>query len=352
MEYYGCSDLGQLHLSVGGRLDFPFDHERNQKILSLCCNRSAPGMPFAKTAEETLERFLGMRDRLIIRGGVASSSYENVPCAKCYEYRKGDWGFSLQINKVTFAPYPSPCQCRCSYCRVREDLPLGWEKNPIVVEGYGKIFDFLNLVKSEKIISPDARWFIAGGEITIHPYKKHIMRLAKGSPTFFFTNGFIFDEDMAQEMHENPQALLNISIDCGTAETWHKVKGLNNFPKVIENLKRYSQAAISPRQIVGKYIILPGINDSDEDFLSFIELEKSLNFSLGTFSRDNNTVPEIELPSKIPLSSKIFNYDLIDSAARFAALHLKIIGHVSFSNFTEEEKRQTLNLAEKLLPYL
>ena len=280
------------------------------------------------------------------------TSDENFPCAKCHLYAKSDWGLSLQFSQITFATMPAPCQCRCCYCAVNKELPRGWEKNPDVLSGYEKIFDFLNFAKREKIISPETRWLIASGEITIHPFKKELMRLTKGNPVMFFTNGFIFDEDIAQELHENPRALLNISLDAGTAETWHKVKGANNFPKVVANLGRYGAACVNPRQIILKYIILPGVNDSDADFLSFIEMEKSWNTSFGTISRDNNILSTVEVPSKIPPARKVFNYDLIDSAARFTALRLKFLGSVSFSNFTAEEKRQTMILAEKLLPYL
>ena len=71
MEYYGCPDIGGLSLSVGGQLDLPLDHDRNRTIFALCCtNKKVPGIPFGKNPEETLERFLGMRDRLILRGGI------------------------------------------------------------------------------------------------------------------------------------------------------------------------------------------------------------------------------------------------------------------------------------------
>ena len=161
-----------------------------------------------------------------------------------------------------------------------------------------------------------------------------------------------FDEDIAQELHENPASFLNVSLDSGTAKTWYKVKGVNNFDHVIENLKKYSQSAHHPEQVSLKYIILPGINDSEEDFRAFVDFKKKWNMSLGTFSRDNRVLSDLDPSSDASLSHKVFNSNIIESAARLTAIHAKEIGSVSFSNFTEEEKHQIVNLANEILKYM
>ena len=40
----------------------------------------------------------------------------------------------------------------------------------------------------------------------------------------FYTNAFIYDEDIANILKKNKNARLNISIDAGTPQTWKKIK--------------------------------------------------------------------------------------------------------------------------------
>lgn len=340
MEYYGCSYLSRFNISFVGNFDLPLDHKDNAAAVALCCEDKPPGVPLRKTAKETLDELIGMRTRLVLRGGVGLD--KNSPCVNCCYYAKKNWGFSFQITDVMLAMMPTSCQCKCFYCTQREGITSGWEKNPAVVSAYEKVFDLLNYAKKENVLSPNAGWNVASGEITIHPYKKQFMELLRGHPACFFTNGFIFDEGIAKELHDNPHALMSVSLDAGTAETWHKIKGVNNFAHVIANLKRYSSVAHHPQQIQLKYIVLPGINDSDEDFLSFTEIEKSLNVSAFNISRDNRVFVD-NLPSDVADSK------LIESAARFTVIQYTLGGKVSFSNFTDEEQRQVIALAQNIL---
>ena len=334
MEYYGCSSLAQFQLVFG---DFA---KENASAVALCCEAPQPGIPFRKTAKETLDELIGMRTRLVIKGGVELDT--NSPCTKCCYYAKKAWGFSLQISQINLAMTPTSCQCKCFYCTQREGISTGWDKDAAVISAYEKAFDLLRLAKADNVISPDVSWMVASGEITIHPFRKQMLELVKGHPVSFYTNGFIFDEAIAKELHDNPRAFMNISLDAGTAETWRKIKGVNNFSHVIDNLKRYSRVAYYPQQITLKYIVFPGINDSDEDFLSFVELEKSLHISAFNIPRDNRVFHD-NAPSDIDDSK------LIESAARFAVIQYTLGGKVSFSNFTDEERRQIVALAEKIL---
>ena len=244
---------------------------------------------------------------------------------------------------------PTSCQCKCFYCSLRDkEIYSGWEKNAAIVSAYEKAFDLLNYAKRENILSPRTAWNVNSGEITVHPFKKQILEQVKGYPVLFFTNGFIFDEGIAKELHDNPHAALNISLDAGTAETWHKVKGVNNFSHVLANLKKYISVAYHPQQIFFKYIIFPGINDSDEDFFAFAEIEKSLNMTAVNVSRDNRRFRN-ETPSYVPLSEQVLDSKLVESAARFVAIHHSLVGRVDLSNYTDAEQQQIFALAQKIL---
>ena len=259
----------------------------------------------------------------------------------------------MQIRFVAFGMYPSPCQCRCFYCNANTTNTTDFLKKPDVAAEYEKLFDTLSLAKKRQIIAPkEAIWQVVPGEISIHPYKKQIMDLVRGEHSMFSSNMFICDEDIARELHDNPRAEINLSIDAGTPETWHKVKGVNNFSRVLDNLKAYRQVAQNSNQIQLRYIICPGINDSDEDFLSLMGIMKSLNLTRLVFSRDTNIFSSPDSPEvrEMLFANSVIDPKLIESAARFLAVcYLYGIKPEQTDYFTQQEQIQTIALAQKIL---
>lgn len=206
------------------------------------------------------------------------------------------------ITYVNTGIYPSPCQCRCIYCKVDKT----WKETAAVREGYDKIFEFLDHAAKSGAIHPQAFWQIAFGEITIHPYKDRIIKVAAGKPAMYCTNGFIYDEGIAEELKKNPASHIQISIDAGTAATWQKVKGFDNFPEVLKNLARYEKATGGrPGAIWMKYLILPGINDTPEEFFAVTEIMKKLGTTHMQLSHDfygRHDLSDMEL-SKLVISA-------------------------------------------------
>lgn len=72
LEYFGCRRIAECCLGIVGQFDRPLE---DQQCLSLCCEprNKVPSISFEKTPEKTLENFLGMRHRLIVRGGGATN---------------------------------------------------------------------------------------------------------------------------------------------------------------------------------------------------------------------------------------------------------------------------------------
>lgn len=182
------------------------------------------------------------------------------------------------------------------------------------------------------------------------PVQKAIYELACGDTPMFFSNLFIFDEDIARELHDNPRAKINFSIDAGTAETWHKVKGVNNFYRVLENLNAYLQAAQNADQVILKYIIFPGINDSDEDFLSLTEIVKALKIKRLIFARDMMVYANSKAAIDALSVDGVFDSKIIESAARFLAVcTLCGVPVETLSDYTRQERQAVLALAQEIV---
>ena len=209
----------------------------------------------------------------------------------------------------------------------------------------------MQLAKRQRIIAPvgNAHWQVSSGEIAVHPYRKEIIDLVKSERVTFCTNSFIFNEDIARELHDNPMAGINISIDSGTAETWHKVKGVNNFPKVLENLVQYWKCSCRPGQITVKYIVLPGINDSDEDFISCINVLKSLDVTSFSLSRDVRVQHKLDTRAQ-SAAGEILDETCVYSASKFVAL-CKLVGlkPAVGGTYTSKERESINRLSDNIV---
>ena len=191
------------------------------------------------------------------------------------------------------------------------------------------------------MLAPDFAWQVTCGEISIHPYKKRFLELIEGRPAHFFTNGFRYDEGIAQHLHENPNSCLFLSIDAGIPETWHKVKGVNNFETVLSNLTKYYHRS-APGQIRLKYIVLPGINDTWEDYVSVVDIAKALKVQAIEISRDHVIKSSMSPKERITL---------VSAAAYLLALCQKNDIPVALFdlNYTLEEQEQMQQLAQEIL---
>jgi len=267
--------------------------------MKFCCEviENHPRIDISETAGESVLRFLKERAEIIsesIRFGLLGEhstdekrKYTSV-CAQCVHYQMGNWGMGGDglIHIVNLAMYPAPCQSKCLYCEVH-----GTELSVLSTQGhklsYQRMFDIVEWAQENGWIAGDAAWQIVCGEITIHPFKDRFYKLVEGQATTFFTNCFVFDENIAANLAANPRSSIYLSIDSGTRETWRTVKGSDNFPEVLENLRKYYRSRTQPGQIGLKYLILPGINDIMADYLGLIEIMDELNVSQLTIACDN-----------------------------------------------------------------
>lgn len=291
MQYKTCSLINRCAINFNRRIDI------DRKHITFCCERieDRPALSIGDSVEETLKKFMKLRNDFILESiNLGLNGENNVDrnvtksCMKCPHYLNTSNIENLDnlIHYVNLSMYPAPCQCKCVYCDIHEG-----DSDKFVKEKHGKyydkLFELLRYAKNNGFIAPDVTWQVSAAEITIHPYKDEIMDLVSDDRAVFYTNGFIFDEKIAKNLSKNPKSSINLSIDAGTSVTWERVKGVDNFSTVISNLEKYCDESL-PGQITLKYIILPGINDNIEDFISVVDIMKKLKCNHLKISRDVN----------------------------------------------------------------
>lgn len=335
MSYRSCLMMEQAQLHFNGRID------TNEKIVTPCSEaiEDRPGVALTEPAE-TLVGFLSQRNGLILESKICRrlSGKFTSGCEKCANYKMADWNSDGLVHRVNLSVYPSPCQCRCIYCNIhKEDQSI---QSEVAKAAYQKLFVLLDRAQECGLIAADATWQVSCGEIAIHPFKERILNYVAGKRAEFYTNCINYDEVIAQNLHDNPASMINLSIDSGTPATWHRVKGLDNFETVTENLARYYANSARKGQITLKYIVLPDINDTYEDFASLMEIAKVLEVQYLEISRDSRMKYKMEME---------YRTKMLGAAAYLLAMSHKSGIANGMTTYTSEEQAEVIGLANEIL---
>jgi pyruvate-formate lyase-activating enzyme len=219
-----------------------------------------------RSLEKSLKSFLAKRIYYI-----EQSLNGKVPlyCAGCAFLTEIPAARSNKMSRIAFS-CSNLCNADCVYCM--DKISGGKEKYLFGLDELTKLFTvaFDCLVKNA-LISEKMEVNFSGGEITINPHKQYLYDICLKYPVYrysFFSNCFIFDEQVANILAQNENNSLMCDMDAGTPETYIAVKGFNKFDIVKENLRSYARRG----KVRLKYIVMPGLNDSDADFNGMIHV--------------------------------------------------------------------------------
>jgi len=190
-------------------------------------------------------------------------------CTGCPELRDGIESEKMSVKHViigTALPGHQSCNFKCSYCTYELEVKKVWDsRTDSVVDIFQEI---------ESISSIDTISYISG-EISVSPFKYEIINIwnKNGWGGWINTNASIYIYEMAK-LASKYNIILVISLDAGTKETFNKIKGVDCFEKVIENIKKYSIHGVP---ICLKYVLLENINGDEHNLFSFVRIAKEMN---------------------------------------------------------------------------
>ncbi len=191
------------------------------------------------------------------------------PCKDCVYLLKQEWPNDFYIDHLTLNHW-SKCDCNCSYCYTSEDKTAS--------NNY-KHYDILPVLEDmfkRKILRATPRSCVTfgGGEPTILENFDKIIEL-------FLKNGFHnirinssgikYSKSIEKGLKLGAISLV-ISPDSGTKKMYEKIKRVNCFDKVWDNIKKYSSIQGDKDLVKVKYIIIPGLNDTKEEMDKWFEL--------------------------------------------------------------------------------
>ena len=187
-------------------------------------------------------------------------------CVGCKQLKLGRNPDYKTLDFISISIYPSPCQSKCIYCDVHRN-PENNSRNALASPHPQNIAEMLDYLQQNGHLDADCVIGLAPSEITIMPHKNFLLDAVQNYRIQVLTNGFIFDEKIAESIKRNGSR-VQISLDAGTSETFNLVKGRDLFDKTISNIKKYQ----SYGKIILKYIVMPGINDGDNDIEGILSI--------------------------------------------------------------------------------
>jgi pyruvate-formate lyase-activating enzyme len=243
-----------------------YDSRPELRCLKFCCsdfgkNRSPESEICGDAHDKTVHNFYAMRDSTIEELNLPAGDTSKSPCSGCKNVVDGLWCVKKRIRLLSFVPR-SLCNFKCSYCV----SPLGPIDDSFTAD-VEESLEYLRFMKKNNIIDTETLIHLAAGEITVHPLRDKILAELQDNPCWIFTNAGVYNIKIG-EMLSMGKTRLYPSIDAGTRETFKKIKGVDLFDKVCENLGKYSADGF----VHLKYIVLPGVNDSDADIEGFVDL--------------------------------------------------------------------------------
>ena len=283
-------------------------------FFSACCHSGyAVFLPTHKNIREDMEEYYAYCETLrrdLNEGRLTS-------CTGCIELKPGKSEEELKLSTVNLAtglPGGANCNFKCCYCnygsfsaqkfRERED-------NVLDILKYFSETGEVNLLHYE------------AGELTISPYKQEILKLIEDNnwKARILSNGFVYVEEI-KNLLAGGRVTLNVSLDSGTPATFQRVKGVDGFDRVVENLEHYAQAG---RGLQLKYIVLTGINCGESDVDGFIDIADRVSAKV-IISRDNTRslreMPAEEYAAVVRLARHCidrgipFSYDYVSAEYR------------------------------------
>ena len=263
-------------------------------ILVYCCANGINNIPqtvrWETDMDAALAGFFNLKRQLLEENQLPG---KNTPCRGCPSLRKAYWADDCKLRDVSYG-VSAPCQFACSYCE-RMEYPgkvKMSEPRRSMVDGFDFV-KFLNLLEKREVLSPDCCVTLAAGEITINKRRDSIFAAMDKYYVTVFSNGALY-HDRAASLVSRDGSFLYISLDAGTRETFHKVKGVDLFDQVVANIGRYRRAG---GHVWLKYIFIPE-NSEDRDVDGFLRicLDNGISpIDISSDVRANRTGP----PSKV-----------------------------------------------------
>ncbi|MBR6163469.1 radical SAM protein [bacterium] len=224
----------------------------------------------------------------------------NNRCLGCFSLEKKFWIPDNKIRKIAIGTNTA-CNSCCIYCTTPEKRKM-LNKRPDI-----PIFEFFKKAINKDMITPECEIEFGGGEPTLMREFEDIMNylLDKNFKNIKIHSSGIKYSSAIERALKSDCCELVISPDSGNRELYKKIKLTDKFDEVWGNIEKYNNAQNQIKtQVQVKYIIIPKINDSEENIEEFFNQIIKYNVKLIRLDIETNWFIEHNNPKDI---SQILN---------------------------------------------
>ena len=193
----------------------------------------------------------------------------------CYWLKENDWPEEDYINQIYITHFEK-CNADCFYCSGCQGRERDNKTKPY------SILPILKDMKKRGIMPKGSEIHIGGGEPTLYHELDSIIKdyVLSGYVNRILvpTSAILFSKRLYEALNKNLAHSI-ISLDCGSEETYFKIKRVNKFKQVMQTLEKYSKTETSRTNLLLKYIVIPDINDNETEFDLFLQKIKELGIT-------------------------------------------------------------------------
>ncbi len=254
-----------------------FDNGVYGSNVKLCCYMSAPGGGNSMIFEDYHGEKINWEEFFRIKNeyrNIQKSGATVEGCRGCVFLEEKDWPQADFIDSIIFDHF-TRCNCNCNYCYTMENKKM-YNK----LKTYN-IYPIIEDMFKKDIIKKHGAIGFGGGEPTILPEFDKLLSLfiKKGFSNIRVPSSGIKYSKVIEKGISTSQVTVVISIDSSSREVYKEIKQIDAFKTVTKNLIRYSKAQKNSYNVISKYIIIPGINDTKEEIDNWLKFNKANNIS-------------------------------------------------------------------------
>jgi len=194
-------------------------------------------------------------------------------CKLCPLLEEKDWKeFDGKIYKVTVFNWKH-CNAACFYCSVHSDFYEGIKKS----DDYDALPYIEKLIHEGRLTSDTFIAFMGGEPTMLEEFPKILkLLLEQNCKLEVLTNGIKYEPLIGEMLKAQNNNMICISLDCGTQESYKRIKRVDKFDEVISTIKQYINDANDKAERVRiKYIIFPNVNDNKKEIDAFFDICKA-----------------------------------------------------------------------------
>ncbi|MDR0501231.1 MAG: radical SAM protein [Coriobacteriales bacterium] len=157
-------------------------------------------------------------------------------------------------------PGGSRCNAACIYCDSLEN------KNQSKCN-YG-VLDIFEYIRDN--VAPQSVYLsYASAEIVLSEYCDEMLNIWEeaGWRGIIFTSGIKYNDKLRHILEVVDGVWLNVSLDCGSAATYKKIKRRNKFDAVLDTIRKYPNDRIEL-----KYCLLEDYNSNEHEICNFLNI--------------------------------------------------------------------------------